>query len=277
MVGHVLNLSSEARAGITARSVTDGAVSTALLAVLMAIHCGKDLKFLDHMCLSAFSVVLSVLLLVIFLTIPRGQDRFHEGSPTDRQNTAPLIELLTFLWPRKVFKLGNLQRKDVKTLPVLPASLRTAALTEHHRRLTNRLASQGLGLVLLREYLAPLALQSILAVLQSFAVIMPNLVTYRLLERLDGEHEGATRDIMFMALLLGVSNLLPVFFTAWTMWIGSSMIDIPMRQTLGALAYQKVLTLPTIAVSPADREAQSMSTLLHINALRFEINLSYIC
>lgn len=251
------------------RSRIDGAASAALLFILEGIshHQNSDLSGGWP---SVLSISLSVLLLFVFLCVPRGSDESYNGSPVDRQNTASIIELLTFLWPRKVFRLDNLEKKDVGALPVLPASLRTATLAERHRQFASQLASHRLGFVLLRAYLGPLIFQSILAILNSLAVLGPNLVTYRLLQHLSGEREGDSRDTLFLVVLLGVSNLLPVLLTAWMKWIGSSMISIPMRYTLAALTYQKVLSLPTIAVSPEDKEAKSMATLLHMNALRFD-------
>ena len=271
---HVFNVYREAKAADPSRSVMDGAASTAILLVLEGIHYSQEMEVVGNTWLSAFSISLSALLLAFFLFVSRGSSESYKGSPVDRQNTASLIELLTFLWPRKTFRLENLQGKDVGSLPALPAGLRTAALTERHRRLASQLASHRLGYVLLRGYLVPLVLQSILAILSSLAVLGPNLVTYRLLQHLSGEHEGGSRDTLFLVVLLGASTILPVILTAWMRWIGSSMIAIPMRYTLSALTYQKVLSLPTIPVSPEDREVKSMATLLYMNALRFEDNFT---
>lgn len=147
-----------------------------------------------------------------------------------------------------------------------------ATLTERHRYFASQHPSHGLGFVLLRLYLGPLILQSILAILNSLTALGPKLVTYRLLQHLSGEREGGSSVSLLLALLLGVSNLIPVFLTAWMEWIGTSMIDIPMRYSLTALTYQKVLSLPTNPVSPEDREDRSLATLMHMNALRFDDN-----
>ncbi len=270
VTSHVSNVYYESKAAKPSRSVINGAVSAAILLVLESIHYSQELEVAGNTWLSVFSISKSALLLVFFLFVPRGNDESYKGSPVDRQHTASVIELLTFLWPRKTFRLDNLQRKNVASLPALPAGLRTAALTERHQRLASQLAAHKLSSVLLRGYLGPLALQSILAISSSLAVLGPNLVTYRLLQHLSGEREGGNRDTIFLVALLGASSLLPVILTAWMRWVGSSMIAIPMRYTLSALTYQKVLSLPTIPVSPEDREAKSMATLLYMNALRFE-------
>ncbi|OAA77619.1 ABC transporter, transmembrane domain, type 1 [Akanthomyces lecanii RCEF 1005] len=267
VTSHVFNVYYESKAAKPSRSVINGAVSAAILLVLESIHYSQELEVAGNTWLSVFSISKSALLLVFCLFVPRGNDESYKGLPADRQHTGSVIELLTFLWPRKTFRLDSLQRKNAASLPALPAGLRTAALTERHQRLASQRAAHKLSSVLLRDYFGPLALQSILAILSSLAVLGPNLVTYRLLQHLSGEREGDNRDTIFLVALLGASSLLPVILTAWMRWLGSSMIAIPMRYTLSALTYQKVLSLPTIPVSPEDREAKSIAILLYMNAL----------
>lgn len=274
VTSHVFRVYYQSKAAKPSRSVIDGAVSIAIFLVLESIHYSQEMKVEGSTWLSVVSISVSALLLVFFLVLPRGNDESYKGSPVDRQDNASVIELLTFLWLRKTFRTSNIQGKYVASLPVLPADVRTAALTARHQRLASQLASHRLGYLLPRCYLDPLILQSILAILSSLAVLGPNLVTHRLLQHLGGEREGGNRGTFFLVALLGASNLLSVTLTAWMGWIGSSIIAIPMRYTLSALTYQKILSLPTIALSPEDREAKSMATLLYMNALRFEDNFS---
>ncbi|KAM3498011.1 hypothetical protein MY10362_008653 [Beauveria mimosiformis] len=103
--------------------------------------------------------------------------------------------------------------------------------------------------------------------LKSLALLGPKLVAYRLLQHLSGEREAGNRDSLFLALLLGGSKCLPVPLGAWIRWIGTSMIDIPMQNTLSALTYQKILSLPAIAVSAEEKQAQRKETWLQMDGL----------
>ncbi|OAA37332.1 ABC transporter, transmembrane domain, type 1 [Beauveria brongniartii RCEF 3172] len=264
---HAIKVYYEAKAVNSSPSVIDAAASTVFLLSLEVIRCSKEPEYSDNSWLLFVKILPSLLLLVVFLSIPRGNGDLQGGLSVDRQNTAPLIEVLMFLWPRKVFKLDTLRREDVGALPVLSTSLRTEKLTESHRRFARGLDSHKLGVVLLWEYLGPLALQWLLAILNALALLGPKLVTYRLLQQLSGEREAGNRDSLFLALLLGGSKFLPVLLGAWIRWIGTSMIDIPMQNALSALTYQKILSLPAIPVSAEDKQAQRKETWLQMDGL----------
>lgn len=269
-MGHAFNIFHEVKSSKTPRSVMDGVVSTALLLVLESLRYSKDMELSSHTPFSSRYIWLSTLLLIIFLSIPRGNSEFHHGSPIDRQNTASLLELVTFLWPRKVFQLDFLGRQDVASLPALPSNLRAATLAEHHRHLASKLESSKLVLVLVTEYIRPILFQCFLAVSSALASLGPNIVTYQLLQHLSSEGVvGNNRDTLFLAALLGLSKALPVFLSAWVNWVGSSMIYLPMRTTLSALIYQKILSLPAVALSADDKQSPSKGTWLQVGALRF--------
>ncbi|EJP70387.1 ABC transporter [Beauveria bassiana ARSEF 2860] len=264
---HAIKVYYEAKAADSSPSVMDAAASTVLLLGVEVIRCSQEPECSGTSWLLFVKILPSFLLLVILLSIPRGNDDLQGGLSVDRQNTAPLIEALTFLWPRKVFKLDTLRREDVEALPVLPTSLRTEKLSESHRRFARGLDSHKLGFVLIREYLGALTLQWFLSILNALALLGPKLVTYRLLQHLSGEREAGNRDSLFLALLLGGSKFLPVLLCAWIRWIGTSMIDIPMQSTLSALTYQKILSLPATAASDEDKQAQRKETWLQMDGL----------
>lgn len=113
MAGHVFNVCFEAKAAKHSRSVIDGAASTLCCLVLQGIRCRQELEFSGNTWSSVVTIGLSILLLVIFLSVPRGRDDSHHGSPVGRRNTASLMEFLTFLWPRKTFQVENLMKKDI--------------------------------------------------------------------------------------------------------------------------------------------------------------------
>lgn len=265
--GHAFTLCREIMTAKPCRSVIDGAASSALLVIVEGINGSQNLESSDATPQSLVTILLSILLLAIFLSVPRERSKLPQGRSVDRQNTACLIEVLFFLWPRKVFRLQDLRQRDINLLPLLPVRLRTSTLTENHRRFASRFSTHRLGFVLLKEYSGALILQSSFSILNSLAALGPNLILYRLLQHLGGERESGTREKMFLASLLGLSHLLPVIISSWMKWIGTSMIDVPMRYTLASLTYQKVLSLPTITLSAEEKEAQSMATLLHMNAL----------
>ncbi|KAM3498013.1 hypothetical protein MY10362_008655 [Beauveria mimosiformis] len=267
VASHAIKVYYEAKAGNSSPSVIDAAASTVFLLGLEVIRCSQEPKYSDNWWLLFVKILPSLLLLAVFLSISRGTGDLQGDLSVDRQNTAPLIEVLAFLWPKKVFKLDTLRREDVGALPVLSTSLRTEKLTESHRRFARGLDSHKLGVVLLWEYLGPLALQWLLAMLKSLALLGPKLVAYRLLQHLSGEREAGNRDSLFLALLLGGSKCLPVPLGAWIRWIGTSMIDIPMQNTLSALTYQKILSLPAIAVSAEEKQAQRKETWLQMDGL----------
>ncbi|KAJ6788123.1 hypothetical protein PWT90_09487 [Aphanocladium album] len=266
-LAHALHVYREAQAAKPSRSVLDAVASTAFLLVLECMHYGQEKEFSGDKLFSVFSVWLSALLLVIFLSTLRGNSEFHDGLLVDRQHTASYLEVLTFLWPRKVFRLNVLSQEDIGNLPTLSANCRTAILVERHRRIARKLASHKLVFVLAREYIKPLMFQCSLAIIHVLSLLGPNLVTYHLLQHLSGGSVGGSHDSLSLVFLLGFSKALPALLGAWMDWVGSSMIYLPMRSTLLALIYQKILSLPTVAVSVDGRGLQSNETWLQASAL----------
>lgn len=240
------------------------------------MHYNRDAEISDDTTSAVFCIWLSAVLLIMFMSVPRGNDEFRNGFPVDRQNTASIIELLTFIWPRQVFNLDRISKENSEALPVLPTSLQTATLAESHRQWTRKVASHKIVFILVREYAGPLLLQSSLAVLNAVALLGPNLVTYQWLQHLSDDEVRGSSDSLRFAVILGVSKALPALISAWMTWVGSSMIYLPMRSTLSALIYKKILSLPTTAENTDATGAQSKGTWLQASALRFEKNANKI-
>lgn len=269
MCAYILHVLAEKTTADRFLAGVDGAIGSVFFLLRESIHYREEFLSSGATWLSFFGVLLPSLLLIVFLSLPQGDDEFVKGSPVDRQHTASILEVLTFFWPRKTFKPSHLKDQDPASLPLLAENSRSAPLAARHQRLARRLASHSLGVVLLIEYLGPLLLQSALAMLSSLASLGPNLVTYRLLQQLGEEGEGARRRSLSLVVLLGVSKVLPVLLTAWTKWVGVSMIDSPMHSTLRALVYHKYLSLPTVPVNAEDKAAQEKQSSFRVYGLRY--------
>lgn len=218
------------------------------------------------------NIAVSLLLLPIFLSFPKGADTSFQGRPVDRLDVASLFELVTMSWASKRFQTHLLAKKDSSAMPLLSKSRRTDALVERHQRITRRLATRSLGYILAREYMAPLLLQCFLAVLHAGAVLLPALLTYRLLQLLSGEQGYSSRDGLVLAMLLGLSKVTPPLINSWMNWISSNMIAIPIYHSLAALTYQKALSVPNFAASTQAAGLADGVSLFKLTASRFEIH-----
>lgn len=191
---------------------------------------------------NACALLVAVLSLVVFLSVPRLPDESFRGRAVDREQTCSIFERMTFLWAQNIFNPKLISKLDPGNLPALRPELRLSHLLRHPIATTQY--SDSLGKVLARKYALPIMLQWSLAAIQSFMTLVPELVTYRLLQWLGGQQEDTKLHGITLAILLGVAKIASIATNSWLKWGTCSRILVPMQSTVNALVYEKALSLP---------------------------------
>lgn len=189
-----------------------------------------------------FEILVPIFLFVGFLSVSRHADAFTQGRPADRQHASSLLELVSFSWARKALSPDILKSSKIRDLPALQGSLSAEHLSKNAG--SNIRASDRLALALAKAYAHPILLQWTLAIFQSFVVLAPHTIIYRLLEWLSDEPRSSVNYGLGLALLLGAAVLSQVLIESWLRWITTSKIRIPIDATLNSMVYRKALRLP---------------------------------
>ncbi len=216
-------------------------VSSLLLAGCVLFPCEPS-HCTHSLAVKTVSLALLFYSLSVFLCMPRRPDMFFQGRLVDRQHTGSLLELMTLSWSRKPLHLERAQSLRVKDLPALLPEFGTQHLSQQHSQIAG--PNGRLAFKLAKMYARPLLLQWSFAVLQSFVKLMPQMVTYRLLQWLNSDMKSSFGYGISLAGLLGLSKVSEVLVAAWLKWITTSMIRLPIQATMSALVYQKALVLP---------------------------------
>lgn len=242
-MGHVIATYTEPDPATRFRSAMNGAVSSTLL-ILQTVYSCNSTKYTASSVFRAVGVSISLSLLICFLSVPRQSDAFCAGRQVDRQHTGSLLELITFSWPRKILCPQNLRTLKAKDLPALHPALRAQNLSQQYAQISRQMP-HSLSVILVKCYIGPVLLQWSLAILKSFVMLTPELITYRLLHWLSTEQERSAWHGIGLALLLGLSKISELLVDLWLKWITSSKIQLPIHATLSSLVYQKAMRLPS--------------------------------
>lgn len=240
--GHIVLVYLELTPANHFRSAVDGAVSSVLLVTLAVCSCEFS-QYTADLAFHSFGIVISLSLLIGFLIVPRQRDTFVQGRLIDRQDSGSLLELLTFSWHRKLFRPQSLQSLKVKNLPILCSTSRSKYLSRRHVQFAHQNSHRSLNIILAKMYIGPLLLQWSFAVLNSLVILIPELITYRLLQWLGHEQERSISYGVGLVLLLGLSKLSEVLVGAWLKWVTASKLQLPIQAALSLICYQKALRL----------------------------------
>ncbi|KAL9107927.1 MAG: hypothetical protein Q9227_007249 [Pyrenula ochraceoflavens] len=192
-----------------------------------------------HLTLTAVSFGAAVLLLCVFVSIPRRPDVFKEGKLVDRQYTVSLIARLCFVWVSPLLatakKNKSLEQED---LPKIDYQTRSKTL---RARFENVQGTTKLWKRILRANWYGLSIQLILCIIVSVANFAPQAALLAVLRILEKRDLGF--DVAFEAwtwvIALGLAMALSGWVEAWLFWTSFSKVGIPIYEQISATIFGK--------------------------------------
>lgn len=206
----------------------------------------------------------ALLLLIAHLSIPRSADQYIDGKLVDRQAAASAMERLSFTWAASSFndKCAN--------LPVLPASMRTAAVARRYSERRGRTAK--LGGSLLQLFIRPITMQWTFTIIWSVASVVPEYITYKLLEHLGTASTGSPRGF-YLAVALGGCKLISAWIGSASNWTTNSQLLFPVQTILAALVCDKSLRMPNVMSTQTSRGKPGPSIFAHMRMDGYDLFL----
>lgn len=217
--------------------------SSSVLLILLAVSTGKPEVNTCDWITQNINLVAALLILCGSLSIPRQPDKYYRGKIIDRQQSASIIERLTFSWSGALFDRKSRSLSGVADLPALDHETRTQHLTQHYLQTASSTQAR-LMIVLAKDRAGFLVAQWTLTILKSVVALAPQYVIFRLLDCLDNPHEDADMQELHLAFSLGLCKALELWISSLLQWITASALQIPIQATLSALVYRKALRLP---------------------------------
>ncbi|KAK3950671.1 hypothetical protein QBC32DRAFT_375592 [Pseudoneurospora amorphoporcata] len=186
---------------------------------------------------------------VAFASFPRRPDIYHREQVVDQQKAVSLLSLLSFSWNLNIFSAAKERQLGTADLPRLEFITRSENIQQDftENKKTGRFWQQ-----LLRFNARNLARQWALALLIAILSILPQIVLYNFLSKIEKGTQHSSKDPMLLvwALALFFTQALQVCATNWLKWITESRMDIPLESLLQTLVFAKALKQYDSTVSP---------------------------
>ncbi|KAK0618587.1 P-loop containing nucleoside triphosphate hydrolase protein [Bombardia bombarda] len=195
-----------------------------------------------------------------FASFRRRPDVYHREQIVDRQYTQPLLSRLLYSWNQDVFNAIKDRKLEIGDLPRLDHKTRAKSLQE---RFHENCGNGTLWLQLIKVFSSELVLQWILALVIAVLSLIPQLVLYNFLSRIEsGDADDSTYPALFIWVLgLLASQLLQVEVKTWLRWITTCRLDVPLDSLLQSLVFSKALRQYEIANGSADRKGKAAETV----------------
>ena len=173
------------------------------------------------------------------LSLPRRPTVEEGGTLVDGQYTVSALGRYTFIWARVMLVLARTKKTlSLDDLPKLHAEGRSAYRQEHLSTLKTR---DQLWKTLVLAHLPEFLFQTALTVFQSAARLIPPLVMYQLLRRLESRTKEASADkaIWGLVIALGLAIVLSSWTQAWLYWIIWARLGQPVQVEVSAMIFGK--------------------------------------
>ena len=192
-----------------------------------------------HLTLTTVSGVADILLLCVFVSIPRRPSVFRDEKIVDEQYTVNLISRLTFSWTNPLLatakKNKTLEQQD---LPKVGFNTRSKNLRAHFEKVqgTNKLWQK-----IVRANWYGLTIQLILCCIVAVVSFAPQVTLLQVLRALEKRDQGY--DSSFQAwtwvIALGLAMLFSGWIESWLHWTSFSKVGIPIFEQISAVVFGK--------------------------------------
>ncbi|KAL1961056.1 hypothetical protein VTO42DRAFT_4944 [Malbranchea cinnamomea] len=177
------------------------------------------------------------LIAIASLLIPRRPDVFRNGKVVDKQFTTSFLSRLSFAWADHLLGYTIKNRGlEVADLPELDYANRSKTLRESFDK--TRREGERLWKTLVREYSAPLALQTALVVSSAALSFTPQYCLLGILRTMENHHSNPTHSWLWV-ISLGASILIYTTIESWLFWIVFYRLGIPVYEQLSAVIFAK--------------------------------------
>ena len=224
-------------------AITSCALSAALILgdVLRTQKPGGFRNFYHLLVLDAIQLVAGFASFLSCISIPRRPSVVLNTAAVDEQYTVSAFGRYTFAWAGKTLKLARKDTLGLEAIPKLHLRIRSAFLENHIRGL--RKEGDHLLQTLLFAHGRTLGFQTFFALGACIIQFAPQLVMFALLRLLEQKTDTSdfTTTAWALVLALGFAILVAAWAEAWTHWIVTTRLGLPLRTQLAAMVFFKAI------------------------------------
>ena len=208
----------------------------------MAIHFSYLSPFSSYDAFVVLEMLQTCAALICFLaclSLPRRPVVEDAGTRIDGQYTGSAFDRYSFTWAGATLVLARKKKTlGLDDLPKLHMEGRSAYLQGYLKSLENR---DQLWKTLVFAHLPEILFQNVLAMLESAAQFLPELVMYQLLKRLESRARGDSADKTTWGLVaaLGLTMIASSWSQNWLLWISWAKLGQPIRTELSVMIFGK--------------------------------------
>jgi len=239
-----------------------GAISLLFVAVLASVMLSKEIPdgygrvpFIVSLALQISSSITAGL---AFMFIKRRPDVFApNGKVVERQFQSSIWARYSYDWSSDILDLSATKLVELSDLPAMDSHVRAEAAKNHFR-----LVSPDSGVSLWRQicwvFRWKILFQWVLVIFSAVMDSAPQFATLKLLQYLEGRRESGTVDakawlcVGFLLIATMAGNLVD-YRVNWLMW---SDLGVPIRSTLTALIFEKMMKVKDCKEPPKTAEGQ---------------------
>jgi ABC-type multidrug transport system fused ATPase/permease subunit len=239
-----------------------GAISLLLVAVLASVMLATEIPdgygrvpFIVALALQVFSSVAAGL---AFLFIKRRPDVFApNGKVVERQFQSSIWARYSYNWSSDILDLSATKLVELSDLPAMDSQIRAQAAKEHFRSISPD-SAVSLWRQIFWVFRWKLLFQWILVIFSAVMDSAPQFATLKLLQYLEGRRESGIVDakawlcVGFLLIATMAGNVVD-YRVNWLMW---SDLGVPIRSTLTALIFEKMMKVKDCKEPPKTAEGE---------------------
>lgn len=214
-----------------------------------------------HIALSTVQFVMTLILVIANLTIPRRPDVYRNEKIVDRQNTGSFLGKITFNWPAPLLNFAAKHRGlGYDDLHDIDYQMRSKTLRERF----NAVGKQSkLWKAIVLSHKSAFVQQYVFEAITCFTNFLPQVALYFILRALEARDAGekVTFQLWSCVLVLGVSTTSSLWLESWLFFIVFMKIGVPVYEQLSAVIFGKAIRRKDVKGGGKKKDNQGQENL----------------
>ncbi|TVY43944.1 ATP-dependent bile acid permease [Lachnellula occidentalis] len=235
---------------------------TILAASVLSTDIPRGYGRIPFICALTIQLVSSIVAGITFLFVKRRPDVFApNGKVVERQFQSSIWARYSYNWSSDLLDLAATKLIDLKDLPAMDAHVRARDAKQHFRSISPD-SSVSLWRQIFWVFRYKLVFQWLLVIFSSIMDSAPQFATLKLLQYLERRQKSGVVDpkawlcVGFLLVATLAGNIVD-YRVSWLMW---SELGIPIRSTLTALIFEKMMKVKDCKEPPKTPEGEKSNS-----------------
>ena len=197
--------------------------------------------FILPLTLGSIQLLLAVLLVLTYGSIPRRPDVYKDGKIVDRQYTTSIIGRFGFQWPTQLLRFAAQNKGlEIEDLPEIDHQTRSKGLRHKFDEMSQ---GQALWKAIMKSHRWAFCAQICLSTSTCVTNFLPQVALYFILRALEDRDRGteSTLTLWIWVIGLGASVIINAWLEAWLFMVCYSRVGLPTFQQLAAIIFSKAM------------------------------------